>query len=163
MANERNERNIEVAKRLGYHVYHYDKGYEDYYQLWDKNGNVVAEYPDCQRKTEAEAWQDAPKCDRDLNLAFKLFDDVTEFLLEKRYAIWYVSAHGAFPRQVSSLEDLASEIVDWWLANVDVKAQEKKRMKAVIQDQMSRLQDQLNELEAEGADSANERTDHAQL
>lgn len=84
------ELNIKVAKRLGYSVYHYDKDYPNqcFYMLMDSNYEPVAdmewkrfteEYKTRrlhtgERKTEAEAWKDAPQFSTDLNAAFTLLD-----------------------------------------------------------------------------------------
>lgn len=138
------ERNIEVAKRLGYHIYHYDKDVESrcYYQLWEPDGNPIGLYPDNEYKTEVEAWQDVPQWDGDLNLALKLLEyqsNVVITLLNKRWML---------DREWFSLEDLPGAIVDWFLANVDVKALEKERKAKELKDKIAELQDELSELDS---------------
>lgn len=78
--------NRAIAERLGYSVYHYDKGYNDYYMLMDPSWNPAWEsftgirFSEVskagiragERKTEAEAWLDAPDWTGDLELALTL-------------------------------------------------------------------------------------------
>ena len=52
-----------IAERLGYTIYHYDKGYETscYYMLMDGESNGVVVGREGERKTEDEAWSDCPR------------------------------------------------------------------------------------------------------
>ena len=59
---------------MGYSVYHYDKSNNDYYLLWDREGNPVFSLwvtggviDRGQRDTESEAWADTPKYTIDAN------------------------------------------------------------------------------------------------
>jgi hypothetical protein len=144
------ERNIEVAKRLGYHIYHYDKDVEGrcYYQLWQPDGEPVGLYHDNEYKTELEAWQVAPCWDSDLNLAFELLKDVPKFTMEKLNDAWLVKvATVAEIVQVVTLDDLPGAIVDWWLTHVDVKALKRSREIAKLKEKIADLRDELSEME----------------
>lgn len=83
--------NIEVAKVAGYSIYHYDKDYEHncYYMLWEPNsidwagqgdwerfGHEIRErrFRAGERKTEEEAWKDAPYFASDLRKIWPLFE-----------------------------------------------------------------------------------------
>lgn len=153
-----NERNIEVAKRLGYSIYHYNKDIEArcYYMLWEPDGTGVGLYPDNQHKTEEAAWQDAPKWDRDLNLALQLMEDVPGFdltLQDRKYWRFDVATAEDLPSDIMTLDYLPGAIVDWWLAHVDVKALELERKRAAIKDKIASLQDELAELTTEAQQS----------
>lgn len=141
-------RNIEVARRLGYHIYHYDKDYAErcYYQLWEPDGMVFG--LDHEHKTEAEAWQDAPKWDQDLDLALQLVADVGDFCVQRGNNCWMCGAAKIAVKIVDNLEHLPGAIVDWWLEHVDVKALEKTRKVTALKEKIAGLQDELAELES---------------
>lgn len=144
-------RNIEVARRLGYYIYHFDKDYEEncFYQLWQPVGTAVGLYPNNEHKTEAEAWQDAPRWDQDLDLALQLVQQVPGFRLSpigERF--WQFWVNDSIEHSVLTLEDLPGAIVDWWLEHVDVKELEKARKVAVLREKISAMQDELAELES---------------
>jgi hypothetical protein len=64
---DRRERDIALAQMLGYTVYHYDKApaANCYYLLMEEDGNPAVRSDE--RKTEAEAWDDAPFFTTDLH------------------------------------------------------------------------------------------------
>jgi hypothetical protein len=72
--NAGRELDILVAKSLGYWVYHYDKDYAEncYYELMEPDSvTPVVGWPPRkgERKTEAEAWEDAPDFSTDTTAA----------------------------------------------------------------------------------------------
>lgn len=76
-----------VARALGYTVYHYDKDHAEncYYMLMDAEF-VPVNFIDGSRKTEAEAWSDAPRFSSDLAAAQSLEAVVAERGLQEKYA-----------------------------------------------------------------------------
>ncbi len=74
------ELNRAVAEKFGYSIYHYSSGGEAsaYYTLQDEDGGNVIDYGKPSRanekKTEAEAWRDAPDWSDDMDLAMGLVD-----------------------------------------------------------------------------------------
>lgn len=138
------DRNIEVAKRLGYHIYHYDKDVAErcYYQLWEPDGAIGGLYPDNEYKTEVEAWQDVPKWDSDLNLALMLLE------YQDKFMFWCEKKHWTFGAETVSLDELPGAIVAWFLANIDVKALERERKAKELRDKIAELQDELSELDS---------------
>jgi hypothetical protein len=84
--------NRQIAEKLGYHVYHYDKDIPErcYYMLMDPDGdpawanlnfNEIGPRAG-ERKTEDEAWRDCPNWKGDLSLAIELLDD-RKFKIER--------------------------------------------------------------------------------
>jgi hypothetical protein len=68
------ELRLAIAKAFGLTVYHYDKGYLNYYCLLESDGYPVNEnHRENERATEAECWEkDCPDWPTDLNAAFGL-------------------------------------------------------------------------------------------
>jgi hypothetical protein len=71
------ELRLAIAKAFGLTVYHYDKGYLNYYCLLESDGYPVNEnHRENERATEAECWEkDCPNWPTDLNAAFELVEE----------------------------------------------------------------------------------------
>jgi len=84
----------EIAERLGWQVYHYDKGRPAYYLLVDENFDALGK----ERNTEEEAWADAPDWPRDLNAAMGLVPEIYRLKL----VVWPIDNAG--PRCYAEIE-----------------------------------------------------------
>lgn len=83
--------NRQIAERLGWWVYHYDKDYREncYYQLVNESFVPVVYAPNYytgQRRTEAEAWADVPDFAGDREASLTLESIIDERGLGSQYA-----------------------------------------------------------------------------
>lgn len=151
------ELKIKIAKMLGYSIYHYDKDHPEhcYYMLWDAEGQpVVPIYPENQRKTEAEAWQDAPNWPEDIALALTLWSKYSGWTVEagERYHSYKVT-YRAFKSNVqfnfncSSLEAVAEKLSELFVEHIDPTQLEKERKANILRSQIAALQEELYELD----------------
>lgn len=110
------EINIEVAKRLGYSVYHYDKDYasQNYFTLMDETGEEVILGRTGERKTAPEAWEDALEWSTNLNLAIDLVAGMP-VAIEKSGNDWKV----VIEPYLSYCSSLARAICEVWLRHAE--------------------------------------------
>lgn len=84
------EQDVALARLLGYTVYHYDKDvYRNcYYCLMTPSYHAVLPFREGERRTEVEAWNDAPSC-TSLDTACLVEDEI-----ERRNQSWGMKGDG---------------------------------------------------------------------
>lgn len=146
------ELNKQLAIKLGYTVYHYDKDRAEncYYSLQDPHGDpVISIFREGERKTEEGAWADTPNFDSDLNLLFEILnrrvytihhtvDDIYEVTIER-------SPFLGSPVDDKS-NDLGEAIVKA-LLKLDFEAEKRAEKVEKLRDQITALHQQINQIE----------------
>lgn len=155
--------NQQVAEKLGYSLYHYDKGTasECYYLLQDEEGHTVSRPGEMgasmgHRKTEAEAWKTAPPFDSDIQWAMTLLKNRTWDLGHSMFRGTYscsivpMYAGSEFPNNVTAEDaELEVAICKAFLqldleTEAKVKALSDARKKLQYQEELvQRLEDEL--------------------
>lgn len=154
------ELNIKIAKMLGYTVYHYDKSSPAscFYELWDADGSPVNPI-EGERKTETEAWKDAPDWRGNIALTLALWSKYSGWTIEPGEG-WhpYKVTYKAFKSDVtlnfncSSVEKVAEKLSELFAEHVDPSQLEKERKANVLRDQIAALQEELYELDPSSRD-----------
>jgi hypothetical protein len=146
--------NRQIAEKLGYHVYHYDKDVPErcYYQLWDAEGDPVAlrtrpgseSRRNGERETEAEAWEDCPDWQGDIKWAVELLE-TRGFTIERNAGNRTISVI-INPEGKGSAESLSEAIAIAFLT-VDTERERKLRRIEELQAQKQQIENELAELE----------------
>lgn len=146
--------NIKIAKMLGYTMYHYDKDHPDkcYYELWDSQGEPVVLRGE--RKTETEAWNDAPNWSEDVALALGLWHGYSGWSIGPgdgfhSYTVSYTPFHSnvTVTHFASSVADIAHKLCELWVDHVDPKQLEKDRKIKLLLEKKYALEEELRELD----------------
>lgn len=160
------ELNLQLAKKLGYSVYHYDKGPADtcYYSLQDSHGEpVVSVFKEGERKTEDAAWGDCPNFMDNIPLLLEIISNrnfvithgpataSTDSEIVYSVDIEPYEWQGKIPKPFSQGDDLGETILRAIL-QVDFDIEKQNQQAQRYRDQIKRLQGELAKL-LEGATS----------
>lgn len=139
---------ILVGKALGYTVYHYSKGHasSNYFMLLDENGDPVVPGREGERKTEDEAWDDAPHWSTFLPKALTLLDKF-EYIIERTfdYVRVDIKTEKGLVSGKGDHNELALAICKAWL-KIDFEALKKHKRLQQIEAEISLLQKERESL-----------------
>lgn len=152
------ELNKQIALKLGYSVYHYDKGYpaDCYYMLMTPDFNPVVLGRDGERKTEDAAWGDCPNWQENIGLAMELVGN-RDFEALKVGERW--TAHFVEQEAVESDEGLAEAIVKAFM-RLDLEYEKRRAHIQGLSKQITALRIQWEAESAELADYESKRNNH---
>ena len=123
----------QCARALGYWVYHYDKDHANncYYQLLDQDLSPVEllSYRAELRKTETEAWADAPNFSSDSCAASILEDEIERRGLQSKYTTALVQIVAPETEKVTSHLYYADDDDFWSL----IRATPEQRARAFLE------------------------------
>lgn len=156
-----NEKSLsrQVAEKLGFYIYHYNKDRaENCYYLLSAQSEGDYDTHFVHRKTEAEAWLDVPQFDSDIRLAMALLDgrtwDMGHSMFRRTYSCSIVPAFATseYPNNFTAEADTLEVAICKAFLQLDldkeakVKELGKARQQLAYQEELvKRLEDELKD------------------
>lgn len=144
--------NRQIAEKLGYYVYHYDKDIAAncYFELMDPDGNPVRiGYSDGEQKTEAEAWATCPNWEGDIHRAIELLEG-RRYKIEcgpdlTQIRVMFYTETGF----VDAIDHPLETAIAQAFVKLDLEAEDRQRRLEDLRAQQRQLAEEIAQLESE--------------